>query len=170
MKVETSINAYQAYSSNTKSTDELKEDKPLSGKAITEKYLKEYMKESMDFSSTNVSKQSEAFSLTLADIGYTGKPIGELSQDEAKELVSEDGFFGVSKTSDRIADFVINGAGDDLEKLKAGREGMLQGFKEAEAMWGEKLPDISYETMTKSLEKVDARIAELGGNVLDIKS
>jgi len=62
---------------------------------------------------------------------------------------------------------VVNGAGDDLEKLQAGREGMLRGFAEAEQMWGGKLPEISYTTMQKALEKVDARIAELGGNVLD---
>jgi len=42
-----------------------------------------------------------------------------------------------------------------------------QGFSEAEAMWGEKLPEISYTTMQTALEKVDARIKELGGNVLD---
>jgi len=44
---------------------------------------------------------------------------------------------------------------------------MLRGFAEAEQMWGGKLPEISYTTMQKALEKVDARIAELGGNVLD---
>ena len=59
------------------------------------------------------------------------------------------------------------GAGDDVEKLKAGRSGMLQGFKDAEEMWGEKLPDISYTTMQKALEMVDAKLSELGGSVLD---
>lgn len=100
-------------------------------------------------------------------IGYSGKPIENLSQNEAKALVAEDGFFGVSQTADRIAGFVVTGAGDDLEKLQEGRKGIIQGFEEAESIWGGKLFDISYETINKALETIDARIAELGGNVLD---
>ena len=140
-------------------------EKKLSGKEITNSYLAEYMAQMASESQTTFSTQADTF--RLADIGYTGKPIGQLSQDEASALVAEDGFFGISQTSARIADFVINGAGDDLSKLQAGRSGMLQGFSEAEKLWGGKLPEISYTTMQKALEKVDARVKELGGNVLD---
>ncbi|KFL35162.1 MULTISPECIES: hypothetical protein [unclassified Sulfurospirillum] len=152
---------------STKSTISLSDaqENKLSGKEIVNAYLAQFQQEMMAQSSITFGDQANTFS--LADIGYTGKPIANLTQDEASALVSEDGFFGISKTSERIADFVVNGAGDDLEKLQAGREGMLRGFAEAEQMWGEKLPEISYTTMQKALEKVDARIAELGGNVLD---
>ncbi|MCI5632082.1 hydrogenase-4 component G [Helicobacter sp.] len=105
--------------------------------------------------------------LDLKSIGYEGKPIQELSQDEAKALIAEDGFFGVAKTSDRIADFVLAGAGDDVEKLKAGREGILRGYNQAEKAWGGNLPDISKETLEKALEKVDKKLASLGVNVLE---
>ena len=105
--------------------------------------------------------------LDLKSIGYEGKPIQELSQDEAKALIAEDGFFGVAKTSDRIADFVLAGAGDDAEKLKAGREGILRGYNQAEKAWGGNLPDISKETLEKALEKVDKKLASLGVNVLE---
>jgi len=141
------------------------QDNKLSGKEIVNAYLAAYQKQMMAQSSTTFGEQANTFS--LADIGYTGTPIADLTQDEAAALVSEDGFFGITQTSERIADFVVNGAGDDLEKLQAGREGMLRGFAQAEDMWGEKLPEISYTTMQKALEKVDARIAELGGSVLD---
>ncbi|WP_238699274.1 hydrogenase-4 component G [Helicobacter sp. MIT 05-5294] len=105
--------------------------------------------------------------LDLSSIGYDGKPIQQLTQDEAKALIAEDGFFGVTKTSDRIADFVLAGAGDDVEKLKAGREGILRGYNQAEKSWGGNLPDISKETLEKALEKVDKKLASLGVNVLD---
>ena len=105
--------------------------------------------------------------LDLKSIGYEGKPIQELTQDEAKALIAEDGFFGVAKTSDRLADFVLAGAGDDVEKLKAGREGILRGYNQAEKMWGGNLPDISKETLEKALEKVDKKLASLGVNVLE---
>ena len=102
------------------------------------------------------------FQSFLSDVGYAGKPIAELSQEEAAELVSEDGLFGIKQTSERIANFVINGAGGDEDRMRAGREGMLQGFKEAEAMWGGELPDISQKTMAKAIEMVDKAMHDLG--------
>jgi hypothetical protein len=104
---------------------------------------------------------------SLSDLGYSGKPITELTQDEAEALVSEDGFFGVDKTAQRSIDFVFSFAGDDVELLKEGRKGMVEGFKQAEKLWGEKLPDIAYETQEKILETIDKKIEELGGNVVD---
>ena len=109
----------------------------------------------------------DEFQNFLKDIGYNGKNIAELSVDEAKELVSEDGFFGITKTAQRIADFVLNGAGDDEKLLRAGRAGILQGFKEAQQIWGEKLPDISYQTIDKALQSIDDRMRDLGFSVLD---
>ena len=109
----------------------------------------------------------ESFQNFLSDIGYDGKPIAELSQDEAAQLVSEDGIFGVKQTSERMANFVINGANGDEELMRAGREGMLQGYKEAEAMWGGELPEISQETMKKALEIVDKAMYDLGFSILD---
>ena len=123
---------------------------------------------------SNTSAMNDPFKLSgilkgldLGSIGYDGKPIQELTQDEAKALIAEDGFFGVAKTSDRIADFVLAGAGDDVEKLKDGREGIIRGYNQAEKAWGGNLPDISKETLEKALEKVDKKLASLGVNVLD---
>ena len=103
----------------------------------------------------------------LKDIGYEGKPIAELSQAEATELISEDGIFGITQTSERIANFVINGSNGDEDRMRAGREGMLQGFKEAEAMWGGELPEISQKTMQASIEMVDKAMHEAGFSILD---
>ena len=112
-------------------------------------------------------QQYNDFKTFLSDIGYEGKPIADLSQAEATELVSEDGIFGIDQTSTRIAEFVINGAGGDEDKMRAGREGMLQGFKEAEKMWGGELPEISQKTMEKALEMVDMAMNDLGFSILD---
>ena len=103
-------------------------------------------------------------------IGYEGKPITQLSQSEASDLVSENGFFGITNTADRISNFIISAAGDDLQKLEAGKEGMLRGFKEAEKIWGSELPEISQKTIEKATQAVDKRIAELGGNVLSVQA
>ena len=103
-------------------------------------------------------------------IGYEGKHITQLSQSEASDLVSENGFFGIANTADRISNFIISAAGDDLQKLEAGKEGMLRGFKEAEKIWGGKLPEISHKTIEKATQAVDKRIAELGGSVLSVQA
>jgi len=107
------------------------------------------------------------FQSFLSDVGYSGKPIPELSKDEAAELVSEGGIFGVEQTSERIANFVISGAGGDEDKLRAGREGMLKGFAEAERMWGGELPEISKQSIAKAIEMVDKAMHDLGFSIIN---
>ena len=102
------------------------------------------------------------------DLVYEGRPISEFSPQEAADLISEDGYFGVAKTSARISDFVIKLAGDDPEKLRVGRDAVLRGFKEAEKQWGGQLPDISYETLDKTLAAIDDKINDAGGSVVDL--
>ncbi len=77
-------------------------------------------------------------------------------------------YIGIHSFQNFIA--VIQGAGNDLERLKAGREGVLKGFKEAEKAWGGKLPEITYETLTKSLGAIDDKIMGLGGSVVDLSA
>ncbi|XPS39228.1 hydrogenase-4 component G [Aliarcobacter butzleri] len=101
--------------------------------------------------------------LTLSDLGYQGKPILQLSQDEATQLVSEDGFFGVTQTSDRVAGFVLSFSGDDLDILQKGREGIVKGFEEAEKLFGGQLPEISYKTQERTLALIDEKIKSLKG-------
>lgn len=113
-------------------------------------------------------KDYQEFQAFLQDVGFdSGKSLSEISQDEAKELISEDGIFGVKQTSQRIADFVISGANGDENLLRAGREGMLQGFKEAESMWQQDLPDISQQTMKEATKIVDLAMSDLGFSIID---
>ncbi|MFW2580292.1 hydrogenase-4 component G [Aliarcobacter butzleri] len=101
--------------------------------------------------------------LTLSDLGYQGKPILQLSQDEATQLVSEDGFFGETQTSDRVAGFVLSFSGDNLDILQKGREGIVKGFEEAEKLFGGQLPEISYKTQERTLALIDEKIKSLKG-------
>ena len=118
----------------------------------------------------NLSDQKAIFhfnQLSTADnssLFYGNTPISELSSAEATALIQEDGYFGIDKTSQRIIDFVLKGAGNDVERLKAGREGVLRGFSEAGKAWGGDLPDMSYKTIEKTIKILDDRILELGGS------
>lgn len=110
--------------------------------------------------------RAAAHGVDLGQLQYEGKPLTELTQAEASRLIAEDGFFGVTQTSQRLADFVVTGGGNDLARVQAGREGIIKGFKDAEEIWGGKLPEISYKTLDKALEMIDARIRDLGGGTM----
>lgn len=178
----TSINPYtqSGLGMNEKETNDFKEkikSGEVSGKTLSQAYLVEYSLKIESYSNNNLQAQSAPFdiakvkdllsSIDFQSIGYTGKPITDMTPDEAKALVSEDGYFGISQTSTRLSDFVLSGGGNDLEKLKAGREGIVQGFNDAEKLWGGKLPDISYETLKKALASIDEKIVAYGGPILD---
>ncbi|DAB33512.1 MAG: hypothetical protein PWQ42_602 [Sulfurospirillum sp.] len=168
MKIDSAYTSVASLSTTTSVSANKALEEKLDAKSITNSYLAQYQLQVEEKSKETFSFQADTF--TLADIGYNGKPIAELTQMEAKELVSEDGFFGIEQTSQRIADFVLNGAGDDVEKLRAGREGILRGFKEAEEIWGETLPDISYQTINKAVSQIDEKLASLGANVLEVNA
>ena len=129
------------------------------GNTLTQAGLTTDQQDVLDF----LSGKESLSGMSLKNIGYEGKPITELTQDEAKDLVSENGFFGVTQTSDRVANFVFSFAGDDLELLQKGREGIIQGFEEAKKMFGGELPEISYKTQERTLALLDEKINSLKG-------
>lgn len=179
-------NTQSAKSSSNLDKETIEKLRALGGKGITSLYIAQFQQQALNTSFENFGTQSSIFDLMsanatnkatsilsqidFASIGYTGKNILSMNSSELNELVSENGFFDIENTANRIADFVINGAGDDLEKLKKGFEGMKQGFAQAEKIWGDKLPQISQDTINKAIEKVSARIQELGGNAISINA
>ena len=74
---------------------------------------------------------------------------------QAKEDVSEDGYWGVKQTSQRLFDFASALAGDDVEKMKEMQAAMEKGFKKAEKAWGGKLPGICQDTMAAANKLFD---------------
>jgi hypothetical protein len=66
---------------------------------------------------------------------------------QAKEDVSEDGYYGVKKTSQRLFDFASALAGDDVDKMKEMQQAMQKGFDKATKAWGKTLPQISQDTL-----------------------
>ena len=178
-------NTQSAVSSSKLDSETIEKLRSLGGKGITNYYIAKFQQQTLELSFGNFGSQSSVLDILSSDsskatsilsqidfasIGYTGKNLLAMNSTELNALVSEDGFFGIENTASRIADFVINGAGDDLEKLKKGFEGMKQGFEQAEKIWGDKLPQISQDTIDKAIEKVSARIQELGGNAVNINA
>jgi len=79
----------------------------------------------------------------------------EITPEEAEQLIADDGYFGVEQTSDRIVEFAIGIAGGDPSRIDAIKAGIDKGFSEAKQAFGDWLPEISYNTYDKVMEKLD---------------
>lgn len=88
-------------------------------------------------------------------IGNTTIDLNTLSVEDAQKLVSEDGYFGVKQTSDRIVDFAINAFGNDPTRLDEMKKAIDQGFQDAQHALGGTLPDISQQTYDAIMQKLD---------------
>lgn len=74
---------------------------------------------------------------------------------QAQKDISEDGYWGVKQTSERILSFASALAGSDSKNLEKMRDAFLKGYEQAEKTWGGKLPDISKRTYDAVLEGFD---------------
>jgi hypothetical protein len=81
--------------------------------------------------------------------------IGTISPEAARELIADDGYFGVEQTSERIFNFAVGMAGGDPGRMAAIRQGVEHGFQEALDAFGGRLPDISYDTYDTVMKKLD---------------
>lgn len=81
---------------------------------------------------------------------------------QAKEDISEDGYWGVKQTSQRLFDFACALAGDDVDKMKEMQEAMLKGYKQAEKTWGGELPSLCSETLDAANKLFDDYYASKG--------
>lgn len=81
---------------------------------------------------------------------------------EAQEAISENGYWGVSQTSQRIFDFAYALAGDDVDKMKEMQAAVEKGFQQAGAAWGGELPSICGNTHTAVSKLFDDYYAQRG--------
>ena len=102
---------------------------------------------------TNTFGQANNIWQFLSKGEYT---VDAATQKKAQEAISEDGYWGVKQTSDRIVSFATALAGNDPDQLEKMRDAFLKGYKQAEKTWGGKLPDISKKTYDAVLEKLDS--------------
>ncbi len=86
---------------------------------------------------------------------YQNLTVDAKTIEKAKQDISEDGYYGVNQTSERILSFAKAIAGDDPKKIQEMRDAVEKGFKKAEQMWGDKLPDISQRTYDKVMSTFD---------------
>ncbi len=163
-----------SYTNQIKSSEKNKiSDIILASKNDITSYHINFYQQTLSKSKTNFNDQAtfSGFTYPFIDdsknLEHINFHLSWISSEKEIEPFSLEGYWGIEKTASRIADFVIKGAGDDLQKIKAGRDGILKGFREAEKIWGGSLPDISYQTIDKALEAVDEQIDNLDGSTIE---
>ena len=81
--------------------------------------------------------------------------VDEQTKLQAQQDISEDGYYGVKQTSERLFDFACALAGDDVDKMKEMQQAMAKGFKQATEAWGKDLPDICQQTLDAANKKFE---------------
>lgn len=100
-----------------------------------------------DLVSQMLSKQAGASDLASLFSPENLKNVSAADIAQAREDISEDGYWGVKQTSQRMFDFASALAGDDVDKMKEMQEAMQKGYEAAAKAWGKELPDISKQTL-----------------------
>lgn len=75
--------------------------------------------------------------------------------EKAKSEISEDGYWGVKQTSERIIEFAKNISGGDISKLEVLKGAIKDGFEAARKAFGGELPEISQKTYDAVMEGLD---------------
>lgn len=81
--------------------------------------------------------------------------VDEATARQAAEDISEDGYWGVKQTSERILDFAKALTGGDSEKAEEMRTAIKKGFDAAAKLWGDELPEISQKTYDAVMKGID---------------
>ncbi len=80
------------------------------------------------------------------ETGELGFDVSEEVSAQAREDVSEDGYYGVKQTSERILSFAKALSGGDPDKIDILRDAVEKAFTEVEDMFGGELPKLSKDT------------------------
>lgn len=102
-----------------------------------------------------IEKQGKKVNQVLKDLA-AGKEVDlkvdSETQASAQAAISEDGYFGVNKTSERIVDFAKALSGGDKSKIETLRNAFKEGFDSAKEAFGGELPEISQQTYDKVMQ------------------
>ncbi len=81
--------------------------------------------------------------------------VDEATRLKAQQDISEDGYWGVKQTSERIIEFAKSVSGGDASKLAELKEAIEKGFDAAEKAWGGALPEICRQTKEAVFQGLD---------------
>ncbi len=93
----------------------------------------------------------------LKDLIGEGISVDSMSVDSAKAAISDGGYWGVEAVSDRLVDFAVKVSGGDKSKFETMKNAIMDGYREAEKVWGGALPQICKDTIDMTMKKLEQR-------------
>lgn len=107
-----------------------------------------------------LNKQGSKFSIAngtnlAAQFSAAAKNADPATIQAAKDSISEDGYWGVNQTSDRLVSMAIALSGGDTSKADEMMAAIEKGYKQATNAWGTKLPSICQDTMEATRQKMN---------------
>jgi hypothetical protein len=150
---ETTASTAKTYTQNTDLVNKLKADAEAHTQQLQNIVQQLMVKQGQTYNTAN-----DIWSF-LASGNFT---VDAATKAQAEEDISDDGYWGVEQTSDRIIDFATALTGGDPDKIEEMREAFKKGYKQAEKTWGGELPDISQKTYDAVMEKFDKLAEEAG--------
>ena len=142
----------------TKIIQQLKADDALRQQQLLDIVHKMMGKQAKTYGIANSDNDEDSIWKFLAKGDFT---VDAATKAQAQEDISENGYWGVKQTSERILDFAKALARDDPDKLEKMRSAFEKGYTQAEKTWGGELPDISKQTFDAVMKGFD----ELTGKV-----
>lgn len=112
-----------------------------------------------------LTKQGQAFGTAndiwsiLSSGNFTVDPA---TKAQAQADIAEDGYWGVTQTSQRILDFATALTGGDPDKIEEMRAAFEKGYAQAEKTWGGELPEISKQTYDAVMAGFDKLAQDAG--------
>ncbi|MBD5160466.1 MAG: hypothetical protein HDT14_00295 [Oscillibacter sp.] len=109
------------------------------------------------------ANQERFISMMKSMLNKQGKVFGESTdytvseevQAAAKEAISEDGYWGVKQTSERMVSFAKALVGGDPSRVGEMRDAFIKGYEAAAKAWGGELPSIARETYDAAMKLFD---------------
>lgn len=102
-----------------------------------------------------IEKQGYHFNDPKLSSGEAKVEIDSETAAKAKSEISDDGYWGVKQTSERIIEFAKNISGGDASKLETLKGAIKEGFEAAKKAFGGELPEISQKTYDAVMEGLD---------------
>lgn len=117
--------------------------------------MKDQITQSMlEFAEKLLGKQAEKVNKT--DFAALAQQLGlGTTPEEAQKAIAEDGMWGVDAVSTRLVDMAISLTGGDPAKAALMREAIQKGFEQAGVALGGELPQISQDTYTETMNRLD---------------
>lgn len=145
------------YKTDTATIEKLKADaeaRTAQLKSLVEKLI---TKQSETSVLSGLSVNDDSIWNFIREGNYT---VDEATIAQAKEDISEDGYWGVKQTSERMIDFAKALTGGDPSKVEEMRAAIEEGYNQAAKLWGGELPEISQQTYDAVMKGLDEWAAE----------